>query len=288
MYQPSHSSHYTNEVTTAHRTSFDTLASHVTLRAVDPLASNIGLPSSQSQLPSIISTPEVTLKQEDHPQVTYWTREQWMKSKDKGDVLIVDKDGTTKEPSRGIAFLQTTTGAPVSHARGMLFREFARSIWHLIARNQPRKLPKTWGKAGLDILNLFDREMRLKFPEFALCDDGWKAKIFATEYYPSWYKGVKLGEGNTESIIKEEEVTRSRPTSPAPAISSKKHTLPLEVCQPRKKAKTEKSGKKTKTKVSTRSAYSITAVVLMLYYSPPNQAQFSALCAYLIYAYNIG
>lgn len=222
MYQPSHSSHYTNEVTTAHRTSFDTLASHATLRAVDPLTPNIGLPTPQSGLPSLISKPEVTLKREDHPLVTYWTREQWMKSKDKGDVLIVDKDGTTKEPSRGIAFLQTAAGAPISHARGMLFREFARSIWHLIAQNQPGNLPKSWGKAGLDIINLFDREMRIKFPEFALCDDGWKAKIFATEYYPSWHKGQTLGVGNTDPVIKEEEVTRSRPTSPAPAKSSKK------------------------------------------------------------------
>ena len=85
----------------------------------------------------------------------YWTCEGWNKHKDKGDILIVIPDGTTKEPSCGIAFLETATGDQVSDAHAIQFRELACSIWNLIAQNQPNKLPATWGKAGLNIIDLF-------------------------------------------------------------------------------------------------------------------------------------
>ena len=49
-------------------------------------------------------------------------------------------------------------------------------------------LPTSWGQAGLDLRQLFNKQMRSEFPEFQYCEADWKAKAFATEYYPSWYR----------------------------------------------------------------------------------------------------
>ena len=181
--------------------------------------------SSSSGLSNLIMSETVPLRK-DHPLVHYWTHKEWNKHKDKGDILIVNPDGTTKELSCGIAFLKTVTGDQVSYACAVQFQALACSIWNLIVQNQPNKLPATWGKAGLNITDLFGQEMWMKFPEFALCDNNWKAKALATEYYPSWYKGHKL----TGKLIKQEDISHSQSTSPAP-VATKKHTLPLEVCQ---------------------------------------------------------
>ena len=67
-------------------------------------------------------------------------------------IVIVNPDGTTKELSCGIAFLEMTMGDQVSHAHAVHFQELAHSIWNLIQQIQPNKLPGTWGKAGLNII----------------------------------------------------------------------------------------------------------------------------------------
>ena len=88
----------------------------------------------------------------------------------------------------------------------------------------------------------------MKFPKFALCNDNWKAKAFATEYYPSWYKGYKLA---GKFVLKQEDISCSLSTSPLP-VATKKHTLPLEVCQSRKKVKIDKKNKQPKTESKVR------------------------------------
>ena len=51
----------------------------------------------------------------------------------------------------------------------------------------------------MKILCHFHHEMRVKFPEFALCENDWKADYLATTHYPSWYSNHVRG-----VVIKEE------------------------------------------------------------------------------------
>ena len=64
--------------------------------------------------------------------------------------------------------------------------------------------PTTWGKADMDILCHLHREMHVKFPEFALCENDWKADYLATTHYPSWYsnhvRGVAIKEEAEEPV----------------------------------------------------------------------------------------
>lgn len=71
-----------------------------------------------------------------------------------------------------------------------------RSIWSgLLIVN---RAPTTWGKADVEILRHFHLEMRVKFPEFAFCENDWKADCLASTHYPSWYsnnvRGVMIKE----------------------------------------------------------------------------------------------
>ena len=46
--------------------------------------------------------------------------------------------------------------------------------------------------------------MRVKFPEFALCENDWKADYLATTHYPLWYsnyvRGVAIKEEAEEPV----------------------------------------------------------------------------------------
>lgn len=213
------------------RTAYELLVNSIqALRQPDvTLATSI----ESSTLPTFSEKPPIDVKllRSKHPKIKFWTKDDWIKHKEKKGSVLKFTDTFESTPSRGIEFLETEDGSTVTKARANIFRERARSIWILIGNKRPESLPSSWGKAALDIIKLFNQEMRLNFLEFSLCKEDWKAKAFAIEYYPSWYKPYKA-----EVTIKQEERSQSPPTSPPPKKSIK-HALPLEVCKSRKKAK---------------------------------------------------
>ena len=81
-------------------------------------------------------------------------------------------------------FMETADGLSVDGDRSGKMREFARSIWVLLA--QLHTAPSTWGQAHLGIRQFYFREMRGRFPEFRLCDLNWKANFVAMGYYSKW------------------------------------------------------------------------------------------------------
>ena len=58
--------------------------------------------------------------------------------------------------------------------------------------------PLTWGRANVEVAHAFHCEMHMKFPEFAYCENDWKADQLTTDHYPSWYgnhiKGIEFKE----------------------------------------------------------------------------------------------
>jgi len=152
----------------------------------------LGPPSSLTSLSgSLLSTsytPHEKLEKDDYPGVRFWTRADWTELDDTADA--------NEDLGRGMRFLEDEDGCVITPTRASLIRDQARSIWNQISASNASLLPTSWGQAGLDLRQLFNKQMRAEFKEFQYCEADWKSKAFATEYYPSWYRkhanGCKL------------------------------------------------------------------------------------------------
>jgi len=149
------------------------------------------LRTSVSGLPSILTglsgsslstsyTLHDKLEKDDYPCVRFWTRVDWTEFDDNMDV--------NEDLGRGMRFLEDEDGCVITPTRASLIRDQARSIWNQIGASNASLLPTSWGQAGLDLRQLFNKQMRAEFKEFQYCEADWKAKAFATEYYPNWYR----------------------------------------------------------------------------------------------------
>jgi len=77
-------------------------------------------------------------------------------------------------------------------------------------------LPTRWGQAGLDLRQLFNKQMRAEFKEFQYCEADWKAKAFATEYYPNWYRKHANSKVKSEDSGVLPDATSSKPRKRPP------------------------------------------------------------------------
>jgi len=146
---------------------------------------------------------DIPLKRMDYPGIRFWTRSEWMiHLKNNGDTPSFGTEGSRGRTlmSKGInktaKYIEDGNGNAVDGYKLKDMLTHMRSIWSgLLLLN---RAPTTWGKADMEILRHFYREMRVKFPEFALCENDWKADYLASTHYPSWYsnhvRGVMIKE----------------------------------------------------------------------------------------------
>jgi hypothetical protein len=163
------------------RDAFNTLCNAVHIHtSVSDLPSNLANVSISSLLTS--SAPNKKLKREDYPNVRFWTWEDWSESSDSEDA--------SEELGRGMQFLEDEDedGCVINSVRASSIRDQARSIWNQVIASNLNLLPTTWGQAGLNLRQHFNNQMRAEFQEFQFCEADWKAKAFAMEYYPNWYR----------------------------------------------------------------------------------------------------
>lgn len=158
--------------------------------AASPFTAGLSLPAHSAPSP----------QREDYPNVNYWYRRDWLNNiKDGGnstDIGMEPVRGKTlmsKGINKNAKYIEDAAGNPVDGYRLRDIRSHARAIWACF--QNVGRAPSTWGKADAEIAQAYRREMRAKFPEFALCECDWKADLVATEHYPSWYsthvKGVE-------------------------------------------------------------------------------------------------
>lgn len=170
-----------------------------------PFLTGPRLPTSSSILPQV----DIPLKKEDYPNVRFWTRPEWMNhlknSSDSSSYGTESVRGRTLM-SQGInktaKYIEDGSGNPVDGYKLRDMLTHMRSMWStLLSLN---RAPTTWGKADMEIFRHFRHEMRFKFPEFALCENDWKADYLATTHYPSWYsnhvRGVTI-KGEAEEAV---------------------------------------------------------------------------------------
>ena len=179
------------------------------------------LTSLSSSSLSTSYTPHEKLEKDDYPSVQFWTRADWTKFDDNTDA--------SEDLGRGMRFLEDEDGCVITPTRASLIHDQARSIWNQISASNSSLLPTSWGQAGLDLRQLFNKQMRAEFKEFQYCEADWKAKAFATEYYPNWYRK----HANGYKVKSEDSGVRPDTTG----IKSHKRPLTFKPGSARKKAK---------------------------------------------------
>ena len=182
-----------------------------------PFLTGPRLPISSSMLPQV----DIQLKRADYPGIRFWTRPEWTNHlKNNGDSTSFGTESSRGRTlmSQGInktaKYIEDGSGNPVDGYKVKDMLTHMRSIWlSLLSLN---RAPATWGKADIEILRHFRREMRVKFPEFALCENDWKADYLATMHYPSWYsnhvRGVTIKE-EVEEPGADQPVRSKRPAA---------------------------------------------------------------------------
>lgn len=167
-------------------------------------------------------TPHEKLEKDDYPGVRFWTRADWTEFDDNADA--------SEDLGRGMRFLEDEDGCVITPTRASLIRDQARSIWNQISASNSSLLPTSWGQAGLDLRQLFNKQMCAEFKEFQYCEADWKAKAFATEYYPNWYRkhanGCKIK--SEDSGVRPDATgikSRKRPPTSKPDSARKKAKL---------------------------------------------------------------
>jgi hypothetical protein len=87
----------------------------------------------------------------------------------------------------------------------------AQQIWFELVKKGIA--PRTWGKASLDVVTLYNDEMCRQFPELRYCTDNWKAQAYATANYLSWYSthGPEKASKKGGSTAKQPHAADSQP-----------------------------------------------------------------------------
>jgi hypothetical protein len=182
---------------------------HLTIssRPTSPFLGSLSMASSPFVTGSSLALSADTLpKRMDYPKVKFWYRHDWNKFKDGANSTnvgvepVCGKTLMSKGINKNTKYIEDADGKPVDGFRLRDIRAHTRAVWESL--KNVNRAPSSWGKANAEVAQLYRHEMRTKFPEFALCENDWKADHLATESYPSWYNNhVKSG-----VEVKEEEM----------------------------------------------------------------------------------
>ena len=137
--------------------------------------------------PLDIPLPPMELDQADYPDAKYWTLEDWQE---------YTNNANGEANSSKLGFLCNEDGDPVNKARLRVMMDMAKKLWSDLYRY--RFDPVTWRFVGKAADEYFCNNMRVSFPEFTLCAENWKVKVFATIRYPDWSIGTR-GTGRLSS-----------------------------------------------------------------------------------------
>lgn len=178
------------------------------------------------------------LRQEDYPDVRFWTRQDWNLAS-QAQVLEIDEEGEvfpdpeeeeegSKQPlpaARGkrraaqginvtMKYVELEDGTIVDGFRAAEIRRYARSLWVQLALDD--KLPATWSDADATSLNYYSESMAQRFLEMRLCASDWKANLVATDNYPSWRhnwlkKKNKEGKRPSDSHVENDSAPVKKP-----------------------------------------------------------------------------
>ncbi|KAM6499665.1 hypothetical protein JOM56_005173 [Amanita muscaria] len=130
----------------------------------------------------------------DYIYVQFWTFKEYDDSAKDAmeDTALSDK----------IAYLEDVKGKSVDIRRVKAIRSELRGIFKQISNNLARAIEPTWTRYDTFFQDAVYKHLRVKYPEFMLCEDNWKARSFMSNWYSNWTKNLKkaakLGAPETE------------------------------------------------------------------------------------------
>ncbi|KAF8809747.1 hypothetical protein BYT27DRAFT_7241127 [Phlegmacium glaucopus] len=212
------------------RTKLETLqnAYEILAQSVQPTAQNstylstnsLGLSFLKSETPLLSPCPSILgLKslhaREDHPDIKFWTRSDWVASKD--IAVSSDHSGTAargrSRAARGenvsMNFIEDINGQVIDGHKASEIRKAIRELW--VEMDQGGVAPPTWSKVPHTVVMNFRQRLYDQFPELAYCDGHWKLDKICTDNYSQWFKTQ-----NSSKISQQSTSAIKRPVTPGP------------------------------------------------------------------------
>ncbi|KAI6127000.1 hypothetical protein F5141DRAFT_1084866 [Pisolithus sp. B1] len=110
----------------------------------------------------------------------YWTEESFEKER----LGVSDVTVLRDEHSGPLSFLVGEDGVVVSTRRQQQFFRFGRILYNTLLKYE--MAPGDWHDIDVYALEWFCLAIRVKYTEFRLCDDNWKAEAFGAVHYAKW------------------------------------------------------------------------------------------------------
>ncbi|KAJ7336133.1 hypothetical protein DFH08DRAFT_1018388 [Mycena albidolilacea] len=201
-----------------------------------PVAAASGAGSGPSPFGQL-KTPRPLLKS-DYPFVNFWNRNDFMG--------LTKSDGVSNTggpnprggalASQGVnvsgKYIEDANGEVVDGYRVTAIGKFAQGLWFWLLEHG--RAPPTWGRASIDVVQLYCDEMGRQFPELRLCTDNWKAKQIATNNYPSWIKNHSKVKIEEAVEVKSTTVKQEAQVKPQKRALSALSTSPPDIEQSKK------------------------------------------------------
>jgi hypothetical protein len=146
-----------------------------------------------------------------YPRVQFWT------SKTESDDTLRDDAEAGELPDK-IAYLEDMKGKMIDIKRVRTIRAELRSNFKHILTEIPRAIQSSWMQYDTGFQEIIYNHLRVKFPEFILCEDNWKARSFLSVWYSNWMKNIKKN-GRVQNSLKE----KGKNNTIAKVIPAKRH-----------------------------------------------------------------
>ncbi|KAM6502663.1 hypothetical protein JOM56_002640 [Amanita muscaria] len=145
------------------------------------------------------------LDQDDYPDATFWTSQSWQD--------YVNKQSEQGEKVPKLSFICNEDGDFVGAARIKSMTDTAKKLWADLHHH--RLAPATWRLVSKHADAYYSNNMRITYPEFQLCDENWKIKMFATIRFPDWSNGARATGKLTRAIPSISMHTSTTSTNPS-------------------------------------------------------------------------
>ncbi|KAK2464386.1 hypothetical protein APHAL10511_003533 [Amanita phalloides] len=141
----------------------------------------------QATFPLAHKEPNIMLKQEDYPAVRYWIPESftlWFSKQP-----VIKKRLARGEISIKDYFLEDKHGKLISSSTISSIRRYLKTTFTKIQQHMPELLGSTSSELDQEFLKLLCHELRVMYPELALCSQDWKALVILSRWYSYWKSG---------------------------------------------------------------------------------------------------
>ncbi|KAI6165100.1 hypothetical protein EDD17DRAFT_1555817 [Pisolithus thermaeus] len=142
-----------------------------------------------------------TYRREHYVGQFYWTEESFEKER----LGVSDVTVLRDEHSGPLSFLVGEDGVVVSTRRQQQFFRFGRILYNTLLRYE--MAPGDWHDIDVYALEWFCLAIRVKYTEFRLCDDNWKAEAFGALHYTKWCRPSRTPSRSSSS---ESETVRAQ------------------------------------------------------------------------------